>query len=294
MAGVLLSWRSVTSGSDYDQVKIYSSTSETGTYSLVATQRIDTTTYYDADGTTSTWYKLKWYDSSGEVLSDFSDAFQGGTFYGYCEVQQVRDLANITSSMLDDTAVAKLIEFASQSINSDIQIHVEDEHVEYIDNTKQNKIDGSNTTFYTKKYPIGDLDNDFNVTTSDIEAYSVDGDGTKTTLTVSTITPKTGAFTLDSAPNNVEIYLTYKTSQLEIDRDNLHPLVKLACAFKAGALGFSKLNVGKYKNFRLGNMTIFKDNDAHKYLNSQYNETLARINDRRSFGTVDATDYSFV
>jgi len=286
--GILLEWQAIsTSESDYDQVAVYRATSEDGTYVHLVTQDISDTTYYDADGTSSSWYKLKWYDSTEAVLSEFSEALKGGEFYGYCSVEDVRDISSISSSQLNDTEVAKLIIFASNQMNAEMQIYHEDEAIGYIDSTKENTIDGSNTTFYTKHYPIGDLNNDYNIDENDIEVYQIDSDSVRTQLTVSSVTASTGKFVLSSAPNNVELEITYKKAQLNLDRPSLHPLVKTACALLASAWGFGKLNIGKAPRFKMGNQTIYRDTQAHREMLKRYNEILMGINDRQSTDMVE-------
>lgn len=79
------------STSSYDKIKIYSSTTQTGTYSLVSTVAIDLsqatefssgfTQYTDSSGTTSTWYEFSYYNSSTLVETTLSTAIQGGTAY---------------------------------------------------------------------------------------------------------------------------------------------------------------------------------------------------------------------
>jgi len=70
----------------YNQAKVYSSTSETGTYSLAATTDLtldqDSTVYTDNAGTSTTWYKIKYYNSTSGSLSSFSVPVQGT---GYTE-----------------------------------------------------------------------------------------------------------------------------------------------------------------------------------------------------------------
>ena len=75
-------------------------------------------------------------------------------------------------------------------IPKDLNINITD----YISYDKENTIDGSNTSFWTQKYPIGDLDDDMDVDTDDIKVYQYSSDGTKTQVTVSSITPNTGNF----------------------------------------------------------------------------------------------------
>jgi hypothetical protein len=83
----------------YNQVKVYSSTSETGTYSLVGTKDLsldqDGTVYEDDAGTESTWYKIKYYNSTTTVLSSFSVAVQGT---GYTE----NSLKSMGDEILED------------------------------------------------------------------------------------------------------------------------------------------------------------------------------------------------
>ncbi|MCA9392422.1 hypothetical protein KC614_04470 [candidate division WWE3 bacterium] len=65
----------------YDQVKIYTATSETGTYSLLATVSIaidqDVTEYDHSAGTSSTWYKFTYYNSDSTAASGYSAAVAG-------------------------------------------------------------------------------------------------------------------------------------------------------------------------------------------------------------------------
>lgn len=63
--GNTIQWFSPETGSDWNATKIYSSTTEDGVYTLVATVApITTTTYWDATGTTTTWYKIAFYNST--------------------------------------------------------------------------------------------------------------------------------------------------------------------------------------------------------------------------------------
>jgi len=83
----------------YNQVKVYSSTTETGTYSLLATVDLDVdqkqTVYDDTAGTTTTWYKVKYYNETTTTLSSYSDAVLGT---GYSE----ESLRSMTDEILED------------------------------------------------------------------------------------------------------------------------------------------------------------------------------------------------
>lgn len=78
--GVLVNWAAPVSEASWTHSKIYRSTSEAGTYSLVATQALDPTnpdtTYFDENGGSNSWYKVAFWDSSTSTLSSYSDAFQ--------------------------------------------------------------------------------------------------------------------------------------------------------------------------------------------------------------------------
>lgn len=198
---------------------------------------------------------------------------------GYCSVANIRSLTALTTTDVSDADVTTLIGFASEQLNADMNVEEFEEKIEYIDETKENLIDGSNTTFYTKFFPIGDYDNSFVVDTSDIEVSQVASDGTKTTLTVSTLTAKTGAFTLSAAPAaSVKLLVTYVHVKRRVD--TIHPLVRTASAILTAAYCYSKTIIGKPGHFRLGNFTLFRDTEAYNKYYAQYVKLLTEINDQ--------------
>lgn len=91
----------------YDQIEISSATSETGSYSVVTTIGFQwtqlNTIYYHSTGTATTWYKIRFKNSSNSVFSDYSDPAAstsfGKTTVGY-QVMAVRKLTGNTT--LDD------------------------------------------------------------------------------------------------------------------------------------------------------------------------------------------------
>lgn len=94
--GVLIVADKPPAGSDYDQWKVYRSTTKTGSYSLVATQNVTDLSYYDVDGTSSSWYKISYYDSDNTVESGLSDPIQGQSTI-YTTVEKVRSLIQAPS-----------------------------------------------------------------------------------------------------------------------------------------------------------------------------------------------------
>ena len=58
---------------DYNQSLVYRSSSEDGTYALISTQSITDNTYNDEDGNSSSWYKVKFNNSSTSKASALSE-----------------------------------------------------------------------------------------------------------------------------------------------------------------------------------------------------------------------------
>lgn len=283
--GVLLKWKKPAAESNYNQARVWRSDDRDGTYTNIASQTIADNSYYDPNGKGEYWYKIDFYDSVNGIASNMSDPLQGGIYYGYCTVDDIRTVTNIKPSQISDTQLANLIEFAASQLNSDINIHHEEEKIAYIDETKENELDGVNSTFWTKEYPIGDSNNDYRITTSDIRVFQVDSDGDKSELTVSQIDAETGEFHLNVAPTSDKtLYVTYESVQRVVDPP--HQLVKAACILLTAAWAYSKLNVGKADRFHMGNLTVFRDTNAHEDYYKRYVRLVTLINDR------SVTDYS--
>ena len=279
--GILLRWK-IPTDSDviYDYAYIYRSDSEAGTYSDLANQAISDNVYFDEDGTTTKWYKVRFYDSANTKWSTYSDPMQGGTFYGYCSIDDVRMLTGLASTDVTDSQLYDLLQFAMAQLNAEINVKIVRELIEYIDEVRENDIDSSNTTYYVKfwkDYYIGDIDNDGSVDTTDITVYQVDADDVETELTVSTITPDEGKFVLSSAPDSsVDLYVTYVRAPL--DEDTPHQMIKLACAQLVAALSFTRLDAKKIRSFRIGKVAVTKQSDAYNTFYNQYRRTINDIN----------------
>jgi hypothetical protein len=75
----LIQWLGPSTGETYDSTIVYSSTSETGTYTALTTVTpITTTLYWDTTGTSSNWYKIAFYKTSGAITGSLSAAFYAG------------------------------------------------------------------------------------------------------------------------------------------------------------------------------------------------------------------------
>jgi hypothetical protein len=89
----------------YNQAKIYTATTETGSYSLLTTIDLtldqEETVYDDTTGTSATWYKIKYYNETSTALSSFSVAVQGT---GYTEDSLYSMTEEILAEMSDENA----------------------------------------------------------------------------------------------------------------------------------------------------------------------------------------------
>lgn len=89
-----LQWYSPNPNTDgWDSTRVYRSTSETGTYTLVATITPTTTTsYWDVSGDDNSWYKIAFYDNGTATEGPLSTAFKpaSATPTFYCTVWDLR------------------------------------------------------------------------------------------------------------------------------------------------------------------------------------------------------------
>jgi len=105
----------------YNQIKFYRSTTESGTYSVIATETMEVdnqggmTLYNDTSGTTSSWYKFTYYNPNGattETAITDSVAVKGG-YSLYCTVEDIYKLLHFKPDAVDkprEDTVLMLIE----------------------------------------------------------------------------------------------------------------------------------------------------------------------------------------
>ena len=195
----------------------------------------------------------------------------------YCTPDEVRELTGLTTTDVSDSVLSGIIRHAIAQVNADIQIQWKDEPVQYINNEKENDIDGTNTTFYTKHYPIGDRDNNGTICGVDIYAYVLDQSGTREDILVTTIdNPDIGKVTLSKAPSSGDaLYFTYYSSP--VNMSDPHQLVKLACIRLAAALAFTRIDASKIQGFRIGKVAVTKQSQAFDIYLRQYYDLINKI-----------------
>jgi hypothetical protein len=121
----LIQWYGPEVGTSWNSTKVYrSDTGETGTYNLIATVTPITTTYYwDTSGSSSSWYKIAFYNSSGGTL----EGPQSVAFYAsapatlYTNPTELRKFMQFaTTDFPIDEDATLLIEQAHVQISADI------------------------------------------------------------------------------------------------------------------------------------------------------------------------------
>jgi len=292
--GVKLIWQVPDSESTFDKVYIYRSDSETGTYTEIANQDISDNTYYDMNGTSSHWYKVRFFDSSNNIWSDYSDPIQGSFYGAYCSIDEVKEIADIPSN-ITDIELFKLIRVASMRLNMDIQTRVFKEKVDFISDVKENELDGSNTTFYTKFYPIGDYNNDFRVTVDDITVYREytdnDGERQEETVTVSSIDPSTGKFVLASAPDATdELFVTYCYTPKHHPVHDPSMAIKMAVAYLASFLAKAKVGDVGVKRYTIDRLTVMNLDEEILGDQKRYQDLVELIRADKMLNVIETED----
>ena len=108
----------ILAGGNYDAgaiVRVQWCATETGAYANLTTIPVVAGTYaytvYDTAGTSATWYKTRFENAGGTILSDYCTAFQVGTSEGLCELADVRQALGIAYT--DTTSDEELAEYIS-------------------------------------------------------------------------------------------------------------------------------------------------------------------------------------
>lgn len=292
MVGIILRWRIPdTSQVSYDKVYIYYSTSQSGAYSELANQAVTDNTYFHLAGSSTLWYKIRFYDSVNLGWSDWSAPMQGGDFYGYCCADDVRLLAGVPTAVTD-SQIYDLMFYAQAQLNRDIGIEWRDEEVLPIDNEKENEIDGVNTTYYVRRPWIGDYNDDGRVTTADISAYRIDGESVRYAVSIASIADaEIGKFTVTTAvPNGSNFFVRYRTFPVCVDPPNR--LIRMACAYLTAAYSYSKQDIRQAQSFRVGKVAVTRQAPAYDKLLGMYNRTLYAIkNAAVTMKTPDREDF---
>jgi len=190
----------------------------------------------------------------------------------YCTTSDVRIITSLTTDDISDDNLNTIIALARKKVMQDISSEVTDERVRTIDAYRENKIDGSNTTFYVRKswdWFLFDRDGDGNFDEDDVKVYQYDSDTDgRTELTVSS-SDESGSYVLNAAPNTSDTeFLTtsYRYSRVSVD----NPTLPQACALLAAAYAFTKLRADEADRVSFGALKAMFRGKTFDYYFKQY------------------------
>ncbi len=190
----------------------------------------------------------------------------------FCSASEVRDIINLSTDDISDAEIDNLINLAQIQIAQELYSYHEDEEVEYINDEKDNDIDGSNKTFYTRYWPIADSNHDGQVTTADIKVYKFDSEGNRTEVTVSSVDAERGKFVLAEAPTtDYTLKVTYWSRPPNITNNDL----KLACILLTASLCYLKVQPQFLKH--MDTLDIIRMPDAAEMYYNKYKELIHRL-----------------
>jgi hypothetical protein len=198
----------------------------------------------------------------------------------WSDISTIRYITGLTDDTFTDGQIQDFICLAQKEINSKLSTKITREIVEYIDKTRENKIDNSNTTYYVKNWKgnyLSDLNYDSEIDVNDIKIYSVASDGTETALTAYSIDYDNCSFTLSTAPTNVTLYIDY--SYIPFDPVTPHPFLQQVTSYLASSYMYVN---DDDSNIRFGNVSISSSGtsnynkfyDKYERLMNELNESI--------------------
>jgi hypothetical protein len=177
----------------------------------------------------------------------------------YCVPKDVYDAAGLSSDDISTPVVRAAILTATAKLNADINVTRIEEQVRFIDQYRENKIDGNNTDYYVRdsfNYYLGDYNNDGEIDENDVIVWVYDTTTkTKTQATVDSVDWQKGMVTLSSPPqSNTRVFITYARASL--DEYTPHALVKEACKALSVSLAYMRLRAADYQKLDLGDLRV--------------------------------------
>lgn len=191
--GVQLTWDNPPADSSWENTEIHRSTSESGTYTLVDTQTITDTSYYDCSGDSSSWYKIRFITSTGSCTeSDFSDPIQGDIRFLYADPTAVARVGGLNISDLPkDITVSDLYRWIGDVSRN-------------IDNLTENLFGRTETfeTFHSSKYL--NVSKTFDIGKKNITNEEI---SFRNSISAATFTAINFGFDYDIVPESGRVYL---------------------------------------------------------------------------------------
>jgi len=194
----------------------------------------------------------------------------------YCTYTDVRNITNLIEGEISNTEINTVIEYATYQLNADIGVTIKKELASAVIGS----IDGSNKIYTLKNSPIGDMDNDGSVGTTDIEIWyklNADDHFSKMSTACSSVDDhEEGKITLATAPATTYDYII-KYVWFPIPYN--HKLIKQACVELSSYMCFLKLNLKDVDSYRIGKVSVSKTARHPSLVNfyDRYKETIGRI-----------------
>lgn len=199
----------------------------------------------------------------------------------YITATEIRKFVSLPSE-ITDSQLTDLIPYCTSILNSDINTKIIREEPKWIDETRENDIDGSNKTYYVqnwKNWYLGDLDNDGDIDIGDVIVIERDASDVESSKTVSSVSHNEGKIVLSTAPaSGNEVFITY--SRAPIDESTPDNMIKVAMAQLVASYVFLRIDAQKIAKFRIGKVSITKQSEGFEYFHAQYDKTLNRIRDK--------------
>ena len=197
--------------------------------------------------------------------------------------ENVKLISGLTDSDIEDGYIDSLVKLSQKEVLLQINNVVIREKVEYLDETRKNEINGVNKRYYIKNWKggfISDSNYDLKVDTSDVSLYAVDGDGNETVVALDSISYSDGYLDTTSAPNNVDLYISY--AYTKIDPVTPNPLLKLATEYLTSAYAYMRIDSGQKKKIKFGNTEITNStgNDSpYQIFYNKYFDIIKQLNE---------------
>lgn len=203
----------------------------------------------------------------------------------------VRLLTGLTISDISDDDLNSLIAKAQIEVILQINTKVIREEIKFLDSTRKNEVNGTNTTYYIKNWEgnfISDANYDLSIDTSDITLVAIDNnDATESSVAITSVSYSAGSFVVTTAQNNVDLLVSYSYSSF--DPETPDPLLKLATEYLAASYAYMRLDARQQKQVRFGNVSITnttgKDGSS-SFFYSKYEDILLQLNESANGGAI--------
>ena len=121
--GNFLSWKRPILDEDqdpFDKIEVHRSATSGGSFSVIATIDITQLDYYDIDGASTDYYKIRYKNTSASKYSSYSSEMQAGTQAIYCGTKEVMDVIQQNTTTLPDNLSWDIVQMACQDASTDV------------------------------------------------------------------------------------------------------------------------------------------------------------------------------